>query len=409
MEEEKDNKKTKKKGPNFLIEDIPKKLVEPNKPEILQQIPEGLPQMSLAPSNSAGPPDLQRSRYPWLSGEYNYNNPYVPRSGNASLNEEFRDLSPHTNLVQFIPDKSQSYAQDVTDEGGESQLEGVKYRLRSDGDVIEREAWGLFLEKHFPNYERFWLYFVVPRTNRDRERSDIRIKDGIEYDDRKIMMLHYSILVHFYYIYKDLKNAYKQESFEHMYIRLSAITDICEEFLLRVLLWECKGTFRDSLKTLLGISELEKSMRKRIKRIEKIKEGKLNDILKALDDGRNYAPPIMTKKRILTLLLEMNLSNKLNSSFKLIRDYRNFIVHSWTMFKINHRFPRKEFVSKTRDWVPIYTELMDESKVRALVETKYADMAEMITTDFYELLNLLNETWKRILKKRYLRMWKINE
>lgn len=74
------------------------------------------------------------------------------------------------------------------------------YRLAIDGDDFERYYWGLFIRDQFPSYEKFWLNFVVPLTNRpgnihfktDAELAEIN-KSTL---DLCIAQLNYSIVRH---------------------------------------------------------------------------------------------------------------------------------------------------------------------------------------------------------------------
>lgn len=76
----------------------------------------------------------------------------------------------------------------------------LHYRLAIDGDDLERRYWGLFIKNQFPSYEKFWLKFVVPLTNRP---TDIHFKNNSELakigkseSDICIAQLNYSILRH---------------------------------------------------------------------------------------------------------------------------------------------------------------------------------------------------------------------
>ena len=40
------------------------------------------------------------------------------------------------------------------------------YNLENNGDLFEQAYWQFFIKDRFPNYEKFWLKYVVPLTNR---------------------------------------------------------------------------------------------------------------------------------------------------------------------------------------------------------------------------------------------------
>lgn len=82
-------------------------------------------------------------------------------------------------------------------------------RLSIDGDDLERHYWGLFIKDQFPNYESFWLKFVVPLTNRPDSvyfKADAELKKiGKNKSDLCIAQLNYSILRHLIRAFEILK------------------------------------------------------------------------------------------------------------------------------------------------------------------------------------------------------------
>ncbi|MDD4294995.1 MAG: hypothetical protein PHP69_05735 [Candidatus Omnitrophica bacterium] len=79
--------------------------------------------------------------------------------------------------------------------------------LEKDGDALEKETWNLFIKNYFPNYEKFWISFVVPRTKRP---INIMAKANIHFDEKRIMMLHYTILNHLSFVFKNFSNPNQQ-------------------------------------------------------------------------------------------------------------------------------------------------------------------------------------------------------
>lgn len=72
--------------------------------------------------------------------------------------------------------------------------------LQNNGDSIEIRYHSLFLANEFPSYERFWLHFVVPMTNRP---ENIHLKSDQELaaigrgdHDLCVSQLHYSVVSH---------------------------------------------------------------------------------------------------------------------------------------------------------------------------------------------------------------------
>src|ERR1039457_4109468 len=64
---------------------------------------------------------------------------------------------------------------------------------------FERQAWPLFGEQKFSNYERFWQAFVPQRIN--PITLYIKFLPEISSEERRIIKLNYSILRIFYHIY----------------------------------------------------------------------------------------------------------------------------------------------------------------------------------------------------------------
>ncbi|MHA1692192.1 MAG: hypothetical protein ACTSU7_11240 [Candidatus Heimdallarchaeaceae archaeon] len=221
----------------------------------------------------------------------------------------------------------------------------MNYRLKIDGDAMERKAWDLFIRSYFPNYEQFWLKFVVPRTNRPK---DIRTKKDTPLDERIIIMLHYSILTNLLHAFEDLPNSYNRKIFENIYIRLSSATDVCEDFLFRFFLWIEKRQIED-------ITEEYKGFDKEIK-------PKKKEAIKVLEKGKNYSIPFLSKRDIIKKLTFNDFGSNLFEFIDLMRTYRNFVIHSWQIFQIDNLFPKKEYVQEYRDWFAVLEELEDNKK-----------------------------------------------
>lgn len=83
------------------------------------------------------------------------------------------------------------------------------YRLAIDGDDFERHCWNLFVKDQFPSYERFWLKFVVPLTNRPnnvhfKTDADLATISKLK-SDLCIAQLNYSVLRHLMRCFEVLK------------------------------------------------------------------------------------------------------------------------------------------------------------------------------------------------------------
>lgn len=114
----------------------------------------------------------------------------------------------------------------------------MTFRLAIDGDSLEKAAWPLFVQFEFPSYERFWLKYVVPLTNRP---ANIHFKDlatlaaaGKTEEDVAIAQLHYTILKHLLAAHQ-IKQGQTVDDFG-LFIGLSSLTgaqDVAFELLQR--------------------------------------------------------------------------------------------------------------------------------------------------------------------------------
>jgi hypothetical protein len=74
------------------------------------------------------------------------------------------------------------------------------FSLATDGDYFECRYWALFIRDQFPSYEKFWLRFVVPLTNRPKDihfKTDSELSAvGKTASDVHTAQLNYSVLKH---------------------------------------------------------------------------------------------------------------------------------------------------------------------------------------------------------------------
>jgi len=239
------------------------------------------------------------------------------------------------------------------------------YTLKEDGDDIEKKSWDLFAKNKFPNYEIFWVTYVVPKTNRP---DNLFLK--AEYSNNEnvvfITQIHYSIIQHLSSIYDTCENKILDfSSFEYLYPKLSTIFDLTEDLLFRYLI---------ELKTINLQSFLDKN--------GNIKSRK-EDILKANISGENI-------KELYSLIQD-------------IKKYRNKITHSWVNFHIFDKtykqlsVPRKERLNDLRNWTEIYNKLVIDNDQNYKVSL-FIDARELLLEDTNKLVNLLNLVWADILK-----------
>jgi hypothetical protein len=89
----------------------------------------------------------------------------------------------------------------------------IMTRLITDGDDFEKFYWNKFIKTLFPSYERFWVKFIVPMTNRPanihlKPIEDLA-KDGKSDREIQYAQLHYTALRHLAYVYDLLANKEK--------------------------------------------------------------------------------------------------------------------------------------------------------------------------------------------------------
>ena len=311
-----------------------------------------------------------------------------------------------------------------------------EYTIEKDGDYFERKGWHLFLRDQFLHYEKFWQKFVVPRTKRP---ESIHPKEGLPFEERRLMMLHYTIFMNLYLVDGDLKEAHERKNFENMYIRLSSAGDVCEEFLFRFLIWleihdeDVDKKFKEKLtECVFAIGDFHQKEEPTHKdnmgsfswTIHKTV--KFNDVIeKNLMWGRSFSVPIISKNDVIQHLLKKRCGDESSKALRAkndfvkkrgklfqhvdaIRAYRNIFVHSWQIFRKGNEFIRKETFSKNsdppskniyRDWGELLRILEGEDtpQKQRQVENAYGDMKELIRSDFDLFLSLINDLWKEVV------------
>jgi len=112
------------------------------------------------------------------------------------------------------------------------------YSLLKDGDGLERTCVGLFLNKEFSAYEKFWLDFIVPLTNRPIDihfKTDAELQAiGRTHNDICVAQLHYTVLRHLFRTceLRTIKPM-SLDQFIEAITRLLAALDVADELLER--------------------------------------------------------------------------------------------------------------------------------------------------------------------------------
>ena len=275
----------------------------------------------------------------------------------------------------------------------------IDYTLEKNGSNIEKKSLKLFIKKHFPNYEDFWIRFVVPRTNRPK---DIGMKDGLELIEQKLISFQYSIIHNLYYVAIRLQdtNNLDRETFEICYVRLSSAIDSCESFLFWFLILDdCKNPKEEVIdKVILSTIQQLFNAENKKNEIDKINHDLSKYVLSKFNNDR--APPfnLINKQDIILHFAEKKkIENNIKKFYKFIEDirkYRNIIIHSWPLMEINNKFPKRKFVLSLKDWLEIDQKLRNNEKK---ILDKFDDMKNIISSDFIDFLVLINNIWEKIV------------
>jgi hypothetical protein len=255
------------------------------------------------------------------------------------------------------------------------------YRLKIDGDFFEKKGWDLFVQNKFPNYEIFWINHIVPKTNRPK---DIWFKVEVPDDFRIISNLHYGIFKHFLYVYENISHTQDFEMFTNLLIRLSSISDLTEEFIFRLLQWNKKIPSNESI-----CSEFRT---KSFTFEEKVAN-------KMLSKGANYGIPVINKSTYIMQILPKYKELKIHTD-ESIKAYRNILIHSWSLFRIDTRVPKLEKIRdfEYRDWGKIIEKLKDDKQRDTIINEYYVESRDLFVFLLEKQITLMNTLWDEIIK-----------
>lgn len=250
----------------------------------------------------------------------------------------------------------------------------MEYRLKIDGDSLEKEAWDELIQNYFPNYEIFWKLYVVPKTERPK---GIRFKKNLKFNEKRISMLHYSILYHLNYVNKNKHLCNNREIFENCYVHLSSACDLTEELFFRYFV----------LKGKINLDKVVNSLNEPKKPIKE-------NILKSIDKMINFNIKQITGfEQVINNSKTSKELKKFKSLADKIRQYRNLIVHSWLLFWINGKVPDVKILSdlENRDWGNVFHNL--ESS-----ENNYVSPIHLVTQNFDKLISKINLIWEILIE-----------
>lgn len=264
-----------------------------------------------------------------------------------------------------------------------SAMYNNEFRIASDGDGFEKVGWDLFVEKKFPNYDVFWANFVAPNTRRFETPADIWFKDSTPNEVRVLSMLHYGIFMHFFFIYANTQNMNDIELFRYSYIKLSSIIDLTEEFLVKFLIFIKKIDTNE----LIGLY--------------KNKSFKLprNEILKQFNKKNSLTIPIISRIELIKKIYSSDKIQRFEKCSTGIKGYRNILIHSWPLFQISNKVPKKETVLDIdfRDWTKIVNKLNNPQERDRLITSDFIDMNKLLLEDAEMIIECINGIWEQVI------------
>lgn len=104
----------------------------------------------------------------------------------------------------------------------------MSYSLEKDGDKYEVRYWRI-LKGDFPNYEVFWVRFIVPLTGRV-DGNGIGLREGIDPLLEQIAMAHYTVYYHLG-VAIELRARFGQEFSEDVLFHFSSATEMVERLI----------------------------------------------------------------------------------------------------------------------------------------------------------------------------------
>lgn len=224
----------------------------------------------------------------------------------------------------------------------------ITYRLATDGDQLEKDYWSLFIENEFPSYEKFWLKFVAPLTNRPdninfKTNEELAVWDKSE-ADLCVAQLNYSILRHL--------------------IRCFRVKEL--------------------LTNTVGMDKIDQQLDLLIEGLARLVGAQDNafELLERIKNPNNYSPFAEKTGK------EAREKWKKSNDFPLqpIRDYRNSLVHGRLLPGI---------IDGQRLCLPAIGKV--ESYLDWRLITQPSSQAEEYKRDFISALNILESTWKETI------------
>lgn len=264
-----------------------------------------------------------------------------------------------------------------------------EYKLREQEDIIKYEIAPL-IEKHFPNYEKFYNRYIVKFIGSSGNwRTDMHpIFEGIGMADYAILKsLNYVRRSWMYVVTGD-----PNQTFKNIYFHFGLILDSVEHIGRHIL------KFKDELK----IIDLKTAIKKEITKdtlgdwLDNQYDGEIDLYIKT---GKPPSPPKGTK-RIMELLLQNKLKQQYEKFSRSLREYRNLFAHNPSvgifttyMNGISIQLcPKKD---KVKDYI-LWTDMQSKWQSNP---NDFTQPYILINEDFINLLDLLNKIYEEYDKQ----------
>ena len=265
----------------------------------------------------------------------------------------------------------------------------MRFRLKNSDNIIKYEM-APFIERFFPNYERFYSSFIIQLIGHDGNWK-IDMHPILE----EIGMCDYAVLKSLNYIRRSKLFVIvgdPNQTFKNIYFHFGLILDAVEHMGRHILRLEQELNLID-LNSKLRQSECE--IRQQLERwIINEYQGQFQEFIKT---GKPITPSVKKPAIMKLLIHDNNLMRKYNAFSREIREYRNVFVHnpSVDIVLVKRRAeisvalvsPVKNKVREYPLWNDIRTKFESHPK-------DFVDSRSLIENDFHNLLRILNEIWE---------------
>jgi len=259
------------------------------------------------------------------------------------------------------------------------------------GDEWEQKYYE-FISEDFPNYEKFWQTFILPK----RRKGQIRLKSTTSKDDEYICMCNYTIFRKLISVKSKISKAMtsdidpKEEidTCVEGYFYLGSALDLVYKFLMAI------GTKYRKNKMPLKLTEVEITERV-IKYYQKYYDSDYKEFIK----NQKYVSINIHSSAsfIKDAFAEYNtpIFKKLFQVRDLVIKYRNPFVHNPIIGNIQGRIPKKKYIKEFLNWSQI-EKIIDEPEI---IKEKFTDIVLELETDFNSTLIILNNIWGILIDK----------